>query len=83
MAATRLLLLAAMAGAAHAQPQPPEQKAAPQLSERQAKGIAERQRMIACDRQAREAKLPAAKRHEFIRDCVKGDSAAAGGGAKK
>jgi len=83
MVATRALLLAAIAGAAQAQPQLPEQKAAPQLSERQARGIAERQRMIACDRRAREAKLPTAKRHEFIRDCVKGDTAAAGSGAKK
>ena len=45
--------------------------------------ISQRDRMLACERQAREAKLSTAKRHEFVRDCIKGDTAAAGSGAKK
>jgi hypothetical protein len=75
------LALCLVSGAVHAQAA--EKKPAPQLSERQAERIAQRERMIACDRQAREAKLPTAKRHDFIRGCIKGDTAAAGGGAKK
>jgi hypothetical protein len=81
MAATSLFLAALAAGVAHGQPQP--EKKPPQVSERQAERISERERMIACDRQAREAKLPTAKRHEFIRDCIKSDHAAAGSGAHK
>ena len=83
MAATSILAAALAAGVAHAQPHQPPQKPAPQLSERQAERSSERDRMIACDRQAREAKLPTARRHAFIRDCIKGDNAAAGSGAKK
>jgi hypothetical protein len=74
------LALCVVSAAAYAQP---EKKPAPELSQRQADRVAERERMIACDRQAREAKLPTGKRHEFVRACIKGDTAAAGGGAKK
>lgn len=82
MAATRLaLVLLFVSGVAYGQA--PEKKPAPELSKRQAEGISKRERMIACDRQAREAKLATAKRHEFIRDCIKGDTAAAGSGARK
>ena len=83
MAATSILVAALAAGVAHGQPQQPQKKTTPQLSERQAERSSERDRMIACDRQAREAKLPTARRHAFIRDCIKGDNAAAGSGAKK
>lgn len=83
MATTSILLAALAAGIAHGQSQQPQKKPAPRLSERQAERSAERDRMIACDRQAREAKLSTAKRHDFIRDCIKSDNAAAGGDAKK
>jgi len=72
--------LCLLSGAVCAQP---EEKPAPQLSPRQADRIAHRERMIACDRQARESKLPTAKRHDFVRACMKGDTAAAGGGGEK
>ena len=81
MAATRLALALSFAtGIVYGQPQPAlEKKPAPQLSERQAERISARERMIACNRQAREAKLPTAQRQEFIRSCIKDDKAAAGG----
>lgn len=75
------LVLCFVAGAVYAEAA--EQKPAPQISERQAERSSERDRMIACDRQAREAKLTTSKRHAFIRDCIKGDTAAAGSGEKK
>jgi len=74
------LALCLIAGAGYAQP---EKAPAPELSQRQADRIAERERIIACERQAREAKLPTAKRHDFIRACIKGPTAAAGGSEKK
>ena len=83
MAATRILVAALAAGVVHGQPQQPQKKTTPELSERQAERSSERDRMIACDRQAREARLPTANRHEFIRDCIKSGNAAAGSGAKK
>ena len=83
MAATSILAAALAAGVAHGQPEQPQKKPAPRLSERQVERSSERDRMIACDRQAREAKLSTARRHDFIRDCIKSDNAAAGSGAKK
>ena len=74
------LTLCLVSGAVNAQP---EKAPAPELSQRQADRIAERERIIACDRQAREAKLPTAKRHDFIRACMKASNAAAGGSEKK
>ena len=70
MAATSLALaLLLVSGVVYGQA--PEKKPAAGLSKRQAEGISKRERMIACDRQAREAKLPTAKRQQFIRACMK------------
>ena len=53
------------------------------MSERQQERIAQQERMIACNRQGRDAGLRGARRQEFVRDCLKGDSAAVGGGREK
>ena len=65
-------------------PNPPEAKAPqPRLSERQAERIDERQRLIECNRQARDRQMAGANRHEFTRECLKGNNAAVGGGPRK
>ena len=85
-------LLALVASAALAQPQPPATERAPSpppqqpqapLSERQQERIAQQERLIACNKQAREAGMRSSQRQEFIRDCLKGDNAAAGGGGRE
>ena len=87
-----LALAFVLAGPAAAQPtqqpQPPgQQPPAPQgeapLSERQQERIAHQERLIACNRQAREAGLRTGQRQNFVRDCLKGGEAAAGGGLQK
>lgn len=87
-----LVTALAFAGIAAAQPvqqpQPPEQpQATPQppapLSERQQDRIAQQERLIACNRQGRESGLRGAQRQNFVRDCLKSDNAAAGGGPQK
>ena len=76
------LAFAASAACGEAQQQAPDTKA-PRLSERQAERISQQERLIACNRQAREARLRNAQRQEFIRACIKGDNAAVGGGEQK
>lgn len=41
---------------------------------------AQQDRMIACNKEGRDRKLHGAQRKEFIRGCLKGDTAASGGG---
>ena len=65
-----------------AQPQPTPQAQAP-MSERQQERITQQERMIVCNRQGRDAGLRGAKRQDFVRDCLKGDNAAVGGGGEK
>lgn len=74
-------LTAAHADDAARQPAAPSEPPA-RISERQQERIAQQDRLIACNRQAREAGLRAAARQEFIRECLKGSSAAAGGSRK-
>ena len=79
---TLVLLVFAVSGA-YGQAQPPPDAKAPRLSERQAERVSQQERLIACNRQAREAGLRSAQRQEFIRGCIKNekpDNAAAGGG---
>jgi hypothetical protein len=64
------------------QPQPAPQTPAP-VSERQKERITKQERMIACNRQGRDAGLRGARRQDFVRDCLKGDNAAVGGGQQK
>lgn len=84
LAAGGLMVAAAVAAQPTPQPQPPAQtpsprQAQPPLSERQQDRVAKQDRLIACNKQAREAGLRAGQRQEFTRDCAKGDSAAGGG----
>ena len=53
------------------------------MSERQQERITQQERMIVCNRQGRDAGLRGAKRQDFVRDCLKGDNAAVGGGGEK
>ena len=80
-----LLALAAVMSVASAQTPPaPDAKAKEsRLSERQAERVAQQERLIACNREAREKQMRGAMRQQFTRDCLKGDSAAAGGGHQK
>ena len=64
------------------QPQPTPQTPAP-VSERQKERLTQQERMIACNRQGRDAGLRGAKRQDFVRECLKGDSAAVGGSQEK
>jgi len=81
------LLLGFAASAALAQQQPvpnaPEPKKDTHLSERQVERIDERQRLIECNRHAREKQVTGAERHQFTRECLKGKDAAVGGGQAK
>jgi hypothetical protein len=86
MAASALgLALMLGAFALHAaEPTSADAKPGSRLSERQAERIAQQERLIDCNRHAREAKLRSGPRREFIRECLKKDStAASGGGAAK
>lgn len=85
-----ILILSLGASAAFAQqqppapaPNPPEAKKQSHLSERQAERVDERQRLIECNRQARDKQMAGADRREFTRECLKGNHAAVGGGQQK
>jgi hypothetical protein len=86
MAARGLALLLLLGAAAlHAQQQQPpteKPKEDPRLSQRQAERITQQERLIACNKRAREAGLRNAQRQQFTRECLKGGNAAVGGGAE-
>ena len=52
-------------------------------SARQQERIDQQERLIACNRQAREAGLRGRQRHDFVRDCAKADNGAVGGGRQR
>lgn len=80
-----LILAAAIAAAQPVQePRPAPQPRAPApLSERQEERITQQERLIACNRKGREAGLHGAQRTDFVRECLKDDNAAVGGGRPK